>query len=106
MKRGSIVLVPFPFSDLQGVKKRPALVLSNQKSSGDDLIVCAITSQKSLETFVIEPKNITKGILPKQSYVKYAKIFSIDKNVVIRTVAELNEASMEQIFDKISNVIS
>ena len=41
--KGSIVIVPFPFSDLSNSKRRPALVLANLK--GDDLILCQITSQ-------------------------------------------------------------
>lgn len=40
-----IILVPFPFSDLTSVKKRPALVISPDKfNSGDDLIIAFITS--------------------------------------------------------------
>jgi mRNA interferase MazF len=42
-KRGSIVLLPFPFSDLSGFKLRPAIVVSPPYPS-EDLLVVAITS--------------------------------------------------------------
>jgi mRNA interferase MazF len=42
--KGDIVVIPFPFSDLSGSKKRPALVLANLQ--GDDIILCQITSQQ------------------------------------------------------------
>jgi len=29
--KGDIVVIPFPFSDLSGAKKRPSLVLANLK---------------------------------------------------------------------------
>ncbi len=41
MKKGDVVLVTFPFSDLSGSKLRPALALHG---SGDDGIVAFITS--------------------------------------------------------------
>ncbi|MGH3088030.1 MAG: type II toxin-antitoxin system PemK/MazF family toxin, partial [Rubrobacteraceae bacterium] len=44
---GSVVLVPFPFTDLSGRKRRPALVVSPEGFHGEDLILCAITSQLS-----------------------------------------------------------
>jgi hypothetical protein len=40
---GDVVIVPFPFSDLSESKRRPALVLA--VLTGDDLILCQITSQ-------------------------------------------------------------
>ena len=40
--KGDVVVVPFPFSDLTQTKRRPALVIANL--SGDDLILCQITS--------------------------------------------------------------
>ena len=45
-KRGEIVLIPVPFSDLSSVKKRPVLVISNMAHNmkNNDIIVVAITS--------------------------------------------------------------
>jgi mRNA interferase MazF len=40
--KGDVVVLPFPFSDLTGNKKRPALVVANLQ--GDDVILCLITS--------------------------------------------------------------
>jgi len=42
--KGDVVVVPFPFSDLTGAKRRPALVLA--ELDGEDRILCQITSQQ------------------------------------------------------------
>jgi len=41
---GSIVLTRFPFTDLSGDKRRPALVVSRDNRRRGELIVCFITS--------------------------------------------------------------
>ncbi len=41
---GSIVLTRFPFTDLSGDKRRPALVVSRDNQRRADLVVCFITS--------------------------------------------------------------
>ena len=44
---GDIVLVPFPFTDLSAVKKRPAIAVSSDAYDRErpDVIVVAVTSQ-------------------------------------------------------------
>lgn len=44
---GDVVLVPFPFTDQSGAKKRPAVVVSGNRynASRRDLVIMAITSQ-------------------------------------------------------------
>ena len=44
---GDVVLVPFPFADQSGTKKRPAAVVSSPgyNASRRDTVIMAITSQ-------------------------------------------------------------
>ncbi len=42
MKKGDIVLITFPFSDLSGSKLRPAIILCTNKL---DITVCFITTR-------------------------------------------------------------
>ncbi len=44
---GDAVLVPFPFTDHSGTKKRPAVVVSSSSynASRRDIVIMAITSQ-------------------------------------------------------------
>jgi len=41
--KGDVIIIPFPFTDLSGAKKRPAFVVADLQ--GDDIIVCQITSK-------------------------------------------------------------
>ena len=40
--KGDVVVTPFPFSDLQAAKRRPALVVAT--FTGDDVLLCQITT--------------------------------------------------------------
>ncbi len=47
LRRGTVVLVPFPFTDLSAVKRRPALVISSDQynQATGDIIILQITSR-------------------------------------------------------------
>jgi mRNA interferase MazF len=49
--KGDVVVVPFPFADLSEAKRRPALVVADL--TGDDLILCQITSQYVKDSYSI-----------------------------------------------------
>jgi hypothetical protein len=49
--KGDVVVVPFLFSDLSAAKKRPALVVASL--TGEDVILCQITSQTVSDAYVI-----------------------------------------------------
>jgi mRNA interferase MazF len=79
-KRGDVVLVPFPFTDLTSSKRRPALVISPDSFNAQqqDLVVAAITSQVPdiTEPLVLTSKDFSSGTLPKISLVKPNKLFT------------------------------
>ena len=49
LSQRDIILIPFPFSDLAGIKVRPALVISNDgyNKNSLDAVVVALTSNIS-----------------------------------------------------------
>ncbi len=51
-RRGDVVLVPFPFSDLSTTKVRPAVVVSSAlyQSTQPDLLLSALTAQVASAT--------------------------------------------------------
>ena len=51
-----IVLVPFPFDDLSGIKVRPAICLTDEISPYKHVVIAFITSQvaKAVETSDIQ----------------------------------------------------
>ena len=83
-KRGDIILVPFPFTDLSSAKVRPALVLSARREKEPDMIVCFISSQlnhANIHSVRIEPK--TGNGLKVASLVHFDKIATLDRRIAL-----------------------
>ncbi len=81
--KGDIVVTPFPFSDLTASKKRPALVVADL--TGDDIIICLITSQNAKDNYAISlaSDNLANGQLKQNSNIRPNKLFTIDANYSI-----------------------
>ena len=98
--KGDVVFVSFPYSDLSSSKKRPVVVLAEK---GDDLIVCAITSNPDSEGLSLG--ELQEGNLTFQSKVKYWNIFTFTKSLVVRKIGRINNNDHVQLIQKISNFI-
>jgi mRNA interferase MazF len=48
---GEVVVLPFPQTDLQPGKRRPALVVADL--TGDDVILCQITGQPRRDSYSV-----------------------------------------------------
>jgi mRNA-degrading endonuclease toxin of MazEF toxin-antitoxin module len=79
---GSIVLTRFPFTDLSGDKRRPALVVSRDNDRRPDLVVCFITSIQRTGPDMA-PLAATTGTGPKvPSVVRFDKLVTLDRSVI------------------------
>lgn len=103
--KGDVVVIPFPFSDLSGVKRRPALVLANLP--GDDLLLCQITSQHTRDNFAIAltTADFASGSLPVNSFIRPSRIFTAEKSIVIRRVGTVNSHIMNEVIGKIVYIL-
>lgn len=86
MARGDVVLVPFPFTDLSGQKRRPALVVSPDGFDPEDFVLCAITSrvpgQLLAWDIALEARDLAEGRLPRPSTVKVGKLFTMHQALI------------------------
>jgi mRNA interferase MazF len=90
-KRGDIILVPFPFTDLSSAKVRPALVLSAANERKPDIIVCFISSNlegKNPHAVQVEPK--ASNGLKTTSVVRFDKIATLDKRIILGAIGSLS----------------
>lgn len=92
MRKGDIVLIPFPFADLSGNKNRPAVILIE---SENDVTVCFITTQFKWQSefdLALQPSKRTG--LKKVSLVRLNKFATIDKILVLGKLGEVDEQDM------------
>ena len=103
--KGSIVVLPFPYSDLSNSKKRPALVLADLK--GDDIILCQITSQfvKDGYAIALENSDFIKGSLNKSSNIRPNRLFTADINIITRKIGNIKPEMFEKVTDKLCEII-
>lgn len=89
---GDVVLVPFPFTDQTGMKKRPAIVVSSAgyNSARLDLIVIAVTSQIKAAAGVgeVTVTEWQKAGLLKASVIKPV-VTTIEKGLVLKKLGQL-----------------
>jgi mRNA interferase MazF len=82
-KKGTIILVPFPFTDLTGNKVRPAVIISKEKI-GSDVVVVFITSQAKLkEKYLVLIKPEAENGLKVPSKIVCSKIATLDAKIVL-----------------------
>ena len=105
---GDVVLVPFPFTDQSGTKKRPAVVVSTHSynASRRDIVIMAITSQvRTPLSFGEAMVGDWQGAgLVKESVFK--PVFTtIEQGLVIRVMGHLSAADIKTLREVVNDVI-
>ena len=99
MKKGEIVLIPFPFTDLTGNKLRPAVILVAGKA---DVTVAFITTQirwKEANDVILTPTK--QNGLKQESLIRLAKLATIDSSLVDGILGELEKVEINEINQQI-----
>ena len=95
MKKGSIVLIPFPFTDLKGNKIRPAVVLSSNEL---DVTICFVTSEHKWKTeYDIAVSPSQSNGLKAPSLIRVGKIATIDSTLALGELGELSHSEIDEL---------
>ncbi|NVO65981.1 type II toxin-antitoxin system PemK/MazF family toxin [Methanofollis tationis] len=101
--KGDVVVVPFPFSDLTTVKRRPAFVVATP--GGDDIILCQITSQQVRDRYAISDTDFTEGTLRKGSNIRQNRLFSADAGLVLYRAGHLNDQAILSVITRLIEIL-
>ncbi len=92
---GAIVLLNFPYTDLQGSTKRPALVVHDE--GDEDVIVARITSQAYTSKHDYEIADWRKRGLLFPSWIRLGKLATLEKKTILRVMGKLPQKDCEKI---------
>ena len=98
---GSVVTLPFPFSDLSQSKLRPAVVLAS--ADRGDWILCQVTSKPYGDARAVELTNadFATGGLRLVSYARPAKLFTAHESLFVVEAGKLHPASLHKIISAV-----
>jgi len=102
-----IVFTPFPFTDKNAAKKRPAIVLNNRnyQLKTNHLILAMITSAKNSKwENDLQIKEIEPTGLKSASVIRY-KIFSLDERVVLKKLGTISENDQKQVKENLLKLL-
>lgn len=104
MRKGDLILIPFPFSDLTGAKNRPVLILISNEL---DVTVSFITSQikwSSNHDIVLFP-SLNNGLKVK-TLVRLNKLVTISKELILEKLGELSKKELDEIDQGLINLFN
>ncbi|MDE1853437.1 MAG: type II toxin-antitoxin system PemK/MazF family toxin [Thaumarchaeota archaeon] len=105
-----IVLISFPFSDLQTSKVRPAVVMSKDSynSRSGDFIAVPLTSNLKAKgyTLLITNKELESGNLVVDSKAKVDRIFSVSQSLVRMTVGKVKTETYQSLVRILVGLVS
>jgi len=105
-----IVLVPIPFTDLISKRRRPVVVISNDKynRSSEDVVVVAMTSNlKAADySFTVTSADLTMGSLKRSSRVRVDRIYTLAQSIVVKKFGQLSEPAFHKIEQLLSKLVA
>jgi len=104
--KGDIVVLNFPFSDLSGAKRRPALVVADL--DGNDIILCQITTRTKMDKYslCLEADDFADGKLTAESVVRPNKIFTADESIILYVACRISAEKTEIVIKTIVDILS
>ncbi|HLC57351.1 MAG TPA: type II toxin-antitoxin system PemK/MazF family toxin [Candidatus Nanoarchaeia archaeon] len=105
-EKGDIVIFNFPFSNSLETKKRPSLIVA--KLSGEDVILCQITSQPRPDPDIITlaQKDFQSGGIKRESYLRPSILFTIHSSRISYKAGRLKQAKIKEVEKKLCEIFT
>jgi mRNA interferase MazF len=103
---GEVVVLPFPQTNLQAGKRRPALVVADL--NGDDLILCQITSQFRSDGYSVPltVADFERGRLTTDSFIRPNRLFTVEQSVILYVAGKVKDSKLREVRARICDLFS
>ena len=95
-KAGDVVAVEFPFSDFQGLKRRPGLIIVGGEP---DVLVARVNTRPPRERSDVALRRWAEAGLPRASAVRLTKLAAVDLRLVHHKVGRLDPEDGRAVFE-------
>jgi len=104
--KGDVLVVPFPFSDLSGAKRRPVLLIA--ALGGEGIILCQITSRNRTDRYSVKiaDRDFESGGLKIESFIRPDRIFTADKSLILYKAGRIKPEKISEVEDKLVKIIT
>lgn len=104
--KGDVVVLPFPYTDLSSVKKRPALVIATLR--GNNVVLAQITtSQRGDEDLVsLLKKDFASGFLKCDSFIMTSLIFTADSSKVEYKAGKIKQEKIKEVQNRLCEIFT
>lgn len=104
-----VIVVPFPFTDQNTDKRRPALILSDNEKFNDktqNCVMAMITSEKN-SPWPLDVKigSIKKAGLPAPSIVRM-KLFTLDSRLIVKKLGNLAAKDQDAVKESLKKLMN
>jgi mRNA interferase MazF len=91
---------------LERGEKRPALVVATL--TGDDVILCQITSQAAGDSYAIPltDRDFTSGGLRQASHIRPNRLFTAESSIILYRTGTISPAKMQEVLTKLVQILT
>ncbi len=103
-----MVVVPFPFSQAAGEKRRPAIVLASWPClNTTDYLLCLVSAQHVDDPYIVPlpPADLEGGSLNRVSYVRPSHLFTTAEGRIVRRIGTLSTGKLGQVLESIRRLL-
>jgi mRNA interferase MazF len=104
-KPGDLVLIPFPFSDLQSAKKRPVMVLTPPDRHADFIGLAVTSVAQPNHAMPISATDLVEGALPKACWIRFDKVFTLSESSIVKTFGALSPQTIQAVLQGLCSVV-
>ncbi|MBS3092086.1 type II toxin-antitoxin system PemK/MazF family toxin [Candidatus Pacearchaeota archaeon] len=104
--KGEVVILPFPYTDLSTIKKRPALIVATLK--GENIILAQITTKHrdDEDALTLKKTDFISGVLKMDSLIMPSILFTVESSTVNYKAGKIKPEKIKEVEKKLVDIFT